>query len=57
MSCSLKVKFVLLNMQVQAETLSLGAKHREISHRNESSSAHAFQVLASFELPDMGKEK
>lgn len=44
-------------MQAQAETLSLGAKHRKISHRNESSSAHVFQVVASFELPDMGKEK
>lgn len=57
MSRSLKVKFMLLNMQAQAETLSLGAKHRKISHRNESSSAHVFQVVASFELPDMGKEK
>lgn len=56
-SRSLKVKFMLLHMQVQAETLFLGAKRREISHRNECSSAYVFQVVASFELPDMGKEK
>lgn len=56
-SHSLKVKLVLLNVQVQSETLPLGAKHRLTSHRHESPSAHVFQIMGSSEIPGTGKEK